>query len=168
MEHALHPEANHHLPFFITPPGNTDVLFGVMGAIVLIVIVLLGSLYFTLHSLPERMAHRNNRTQLQLVAVLGLLALFTHNHALWLIGLLIALVQLPDFRTPTVSIAESLDRIARRLERRPPPDEPAAEPPPDEAEFVADAVADAQPKQLPPSEPPEVATTPRPAKVHST
>ena len=27
---AIHPEATHHLPFFITPPGETDILMNVM------------------------------------------------------------------------------------------------------------------------------------------
>ena len=30
MAKAIHPEATHHLPFFITPPGETDILLNVM------------------------------------------------------------------------------------------------------------------------------------------
>jgi len=30
--------------------------------------------------MPERMAHKSQKLQFEIVAVLGLLALFTHNH----------------------------------------------------------------------------------------
>jgi hypothetical protein len=58
------------------------------------------------------MAHRGQKIQFEIVAVLALLALFTHNHAFWIAGLLLALVPLPDFTTPLSSIAASLERIA--------------------------------------------------------
>jgi len=136
MTPQIHDKAIAHLPFFITPPGHTDILFWGMAGFVLLIIVLLGALYLTLHSIPERMSHKKNKVQLQLVSVLALIGLFTHNNALWMIALLLALVELPDFRTPTIAIADSLDRIARRLERRPPP--PAR----DEQTFAEDAAAD--------------------------
>src|SRR6516162_467509 len=47
-----------------------------------------------------------------IVAVLGLLALFTHIHLFWIAALLLALVDLPDFGTPMRSIADSVGRIA--------------------------------------------------------
>ena len=90
----------------------------------LAVVMALGNLYFQLHALPERMAHRASRVQLEIVAVLCLIALFTHNHIYWILGLLLALVQLPDFSTPVASIAESLERFIRR--RRPEPDPPVS------------------------------------------
>ncbi len=40
------------------------------------------------------------------------LALFTHNHLFWVIGLLLAMVDLPDFGTPLRSIAGSVEKIA--------------------------------------------------------
>jgi hypothetical protein len=46
------------------------------------------------------------------VAVLGLLALFTHIHLFWVIGLLLAMVDLPDFGTPLRRIAGSVEKIA--------------------------------------------------------
>lgn len=153
MEHALHPAAIHHLPFFITAPGHTDYLFFVIAVIVVVVIVLLGSIYLTVHSLPERMAHRNNKGQMQLVAVLALIGLFTHNNILWLGALLIAMVRLPDFRTPHVSIADSLDRIARRLERRPPPDEPLDQP--SEEQDLDKALVEAAAEEVRPAPPPK-------------
>ncbi len=112
MADLLHPAAIHHLPPFVTAPGQTDVLFVAMAIFVLLAVIGVGVFYLKLHSLPERMAHRGQKMQFQIVAVLGLLALFTHNHAFWVAGLLLALVPLPDFGTPLSSIARSLDRIA--------------------------------------------------------
>jgi hypothetical protein len=49
---------------------------------------------------------------MQLVAVLTLLALFTHNNLFWIAALLLAFVQLPDFSSPMSSIAKSLEKLA--------------------------------------------------------
>ena len=46
------------------------------------------------------------------MAVLGLLALFTHIHLFWVIGLLLAMIDLPDFGTPLRRIAGSVEKIA--------------------------------------------------------
>jgi hypothetical protein len=46
------------------------------------------------------------------VAVLGLLALFTHIHLFWIAALMLALIDLPDFGTPLRSIAGSVEKIA--------------------------------------------------------
>jgi hypothetical protein len=78
----------------------------------LLVVVVIGNLYFQLHSLPERIAHRGHHVQMQLVAVLCLLALFTHNNVFWIAALLLAMVHLPDFTTPINSIAQSLEKMA--------------------------------------------------------
>jgi hypothetical protein len=112
MVEPIHPAAIHHLPPFVTSPGETDVLFVAMAIFVLLAVIGVGVFYLKLHSLPEQMAHRGQKMQFQIVAVLGLLALFTHNHAFWVAGLLLALVPLPDFGTPLSSIARSLERIA--------------------------------------------------------
>jgi hypothetical protein len=58
------------------------------------------------------MAHRSKKLQFEVVAVLGLLALFTHMHIFWVIGLLLALIDLPDFTGPMRRIAGSAERIA--------------------------------------------------------
>ena len=78
------------------------------------VIVLLGVFYFTLHSLPERMAHKGNATQLQLISILCLLALFTHNNIFWVIAILLAAFRAPDLATPLNSIAASLQDLVSR------------------------------------------------------
>ncbi len=124
MAEPLHPAAAHHLPGFITAPGETDVLFVAMALFVLLALIGIGIFYFKLHALPEQMAHRGQKVQFEIVAVLALLALFTHNHAFWIAGLLLALVPLPDFMTPLSSMARSLERIAGGA----PP--PVAAPPP--------------------------------------
>jgi hypothetical protein len=122
MSSSIHPAAPHHLPPFITAPGDTDILFAVMVVVVVVAIVLIGTFYFRLHALPEHMSHRGEKIQYEIVAVLALLSLFTHNHAYWIAGLLLALVQIPDFSTPLTRIADSLTRIADR--REPEPEQP--------------------------------------------
>jgi hypothetical protein len=112
VSESLHAIAPHDLPSFITAPGDTDVLMVVVGIVLLVSILGVGNLYLRLHSLPEQMAHKSQKLQFEVVAVLGLLALFTHNHLFWVIGLLLALVDLPDFGTPLRSIAGSVDKIA--------------------------------------------------------
>ena len=49
---------------------------------------------------------------MEIVCILALLAMFTHNHLYWIAGLLLAFVQLPDFSTPLNSISESLEGLA--------------------------------------------------------
>jgi hypothetical protein len=80
----------HDLPGFITAAGDTDVLMVVVGIVLLGAVLGVGNLYLHLHTLPERMAHRSQKLQFEIVAVLGLLALFTHNHLFWVIGLFLA------------------------------------------------------------------------------
>ena len=58
------------------------------------------------------MAHKSQKLQFEIVAVLGLLSLFTHNHLFWVIGLLLAMVDLPDFGTPLRRIAGSVEKMA--------------------------------------------------------
>lgn len=83
-----------------------------MTTVVLIAtLMVVGSLFFWLHTLPERLAHKSKKLQFEIVAILGLLALFTHIHMFWVAGLLLAFIDLPDFSTP-------LDRIAGALEKR--------------------------------------------------
>ena len=122
MSEVLHPSAPHDLPSFITAPGDTDILMVVVGIVLIGSILGIGNLYLRLHSLPEQMAHKSQKLQFEIVAVLGLLALFTHNHLFWVIGLLLALVDLPDFGTPLRSIAGSVEKIAGI-----PPDDGATE-----------------------------------------
>jgi hypothetical protein len=84
----------------------------VVGIVLVGSILMVGNFYLHLHTMPERMAHKSQKLQFEVVAVLGLLALFTHNHLFWVIGLLLAMVDLPDFGTPLRRIAGSVEKIA--------------------------------------------------------
>src|SRR5215217_3038232 len=112
LSDQLHPVAPHHLPGFITAPGETDVWMVVMGVFLIAAVLSVGNFYLQLHSLPERMAHKSQKLQFEVVAVLGLLALFTHVHLFWIAGLLLAMIDLPDFSTPLRRIAGSVEKMA--------------------------------------------------------
>jgi hypothetical protein len=112
MTGTLNPAAPHHLPAFITAPGETDVLMVVAATVLAISVVGFGLVFLRLHTLPERMAHKSKKIQFEIVAVLGLLALFTHIHAFWVAGLLLALVDFPDFGSFMGRIAGSVEKIA--------------------------------------------------------
>jgi hypothetical protein len=125
MAGTLHETAPHHLPPFITPPGETDTLFVFIVVSIIVVVLLIGNFYFKLHALPEKMAHGSQSTQFQLVGILALLALFTHNNLFWIAALLIAALKLPDYSTPLNAIAEAVaglsargDRLGHALEER--------------------------------------------------
>ena len=112
MTAQLNPAAPHDLPAFITAPGDTDVLMVVVGIVLIAAILFVGNIFLRLHTLPERMAHKSQKLQFEIVAVLGLLALFTHIHLFWVAGLLLAMIDLPDFGTPLRRIAGSVEKIA--------------------------------------------------------
>jgi hypothetical protein len=130
MTSATHPVAPHHLPSFITAPGETDVLMVTMAVILLVSVLGFGILFLTLHTLPERIAHKSHKLQFEIVAVLGLLALFTHMHIFWVAGLLLALIDFPDFGGWLGRIAGSVERIADSQSNgatKPPPEVADAE-----------------------------------------
>jgi len=140
MAAEINPVANHHLPIFITPPGQTDVLMVVTAAFLLIAVVAFGILFLRLHSLPERMAHRGHKLQFEIVAVLCLIALFTHIHAFWVAALLLALIDLPDFPGWMGRIAVGVERIAGKK-----PADTSAEPLP--VDLPDESYAEAPPSQ---------------------
>lgn len=158
MSSVMNPAAPHHLPVFITAPGESDAFLIGVAIFLVFVILALGSIYFRLHALPEHMAHKNaSKLQFEVVAVLALLALFTHNNIFWVAALILALVPIPDFHGPLSTMADSLARIAGL--RRP---APAAEATPVAVAHDATSVA---PDTAPPS--PEPAA-PEPAdEVHA-
>ncbi len=108
-----------HLPFFITGPGETDTLFNGLIVFVVLAVLALGVFYLYLHSVPDRMAHQANHMQLQLIGILTLLALLTHNNIFWVIALVIAAINPPDFMTPINSMARSLRRLANEPDPQP-------------------------------------------------
>ena len=92
-------------------------LMVVMAVFLLVFVLMIGLVYFRLHALPDRFAH--NKVQYEIVCVLGLLAMFTQMHIFWIAGLLLALIDFPDFSGPLKRIAGSTEKIADQ-KRRPP------------------------------------------------
>lgn len=107
-----HPLAVEHLPSFIVAPGQTDILFNFVIVFMVVAIFTAGILYMRLHALPEHLAHRTQKVQFEIVAVLGLIALFTHSRIFWIAALLLAMIDLPDIVSPLRSMAGSLRRMA--------------------------------------------------------
>lgn len=112
MAAQLNPAAPHSLPGFIVAPGETDTFLVFMAVFLVAVIFGVGTLFLRLHTLPERMAHSSQKLQFEIVAVLGLLALFTHIHLFWVAGLILAMIDLPDWGSPLRRIAASAEKIA--------------------------------------------------------
>jgi outer membrane biosynthesis protein TonB len=157
---SIHPAAVKHFPVFIAGPGQTDYLFVATVVLLIASVLVVGNLYLRLHALPEQLAHRGKKVQLEIVAVLALVALFTHQHLFWIAALLLALIPLPDFSTPVASMARSLEKIARDREVGKQPEEQAGQAPiqpdpgppvpaPDPAPPVM-SVADTPPAAKPP------------------
>ena len=111
MTASPNPAATTHLPFFITAPGDTDVLFNVTLVFVVGCIILTGVIFLTIHSLPERMAHKSKKILLDLIALLCLLALLTHEHLFWFAAIVLAFIDIPDFLTPVNRIAKSVEAM---------------------------------------------------------
>ena len=111
MTDQINPLATHHLPPFITAPGQSDALLVGIGIFLLVVVFLLGIAFLWLHSLPERLAHHGQKLQFEIVAVLCLLALFTHNNLLWGAALILAMIDLLDLTTPLTRISAALERM---------------------------------------------------------
>src|SRR3954447_23852353 len=116
LSEQLHPMAPHHLPFYLAPGGGVDTLMVIMGLFLIVTVLWVGTLYWRLHSLPERMAHKSQKLQFEFVAVLGLISLFTHMHIFWIAGLLLALVEFPDFGGPVGRIADALEKMGGKAD----------------------------------------------------
>lgn len=137
MTNAIHPAAPHHLPPFLPGADGSDWLLTFVGVLLVVSVLGFGVIMLHLHSLPERLAHRGHKLQFQVVAVLGLLALFTHIHLFWVAALLLALVDIPDIGGHLRRIAGAAERlaglppgggdIAGEQEARPPALQPPAE-----------------------------------------
>ncbi len=100
-----------HIPGYLAG-ANSDPLMVIMAVILIVLVLIAGVFYFKLHAIPEHIAHGKNHTQIQLITILTILALFTHNNIFWVAALILAVVELPDFLAPLKSIAKSLETIA--------------------------------------------------------
>lgn len=127
----LHPMATGHIPSYVVAADGSDFLFTFMVVFTVILIILIGVGYFTLHAVPEKMAHNSNHPQFQLVGILALLALFTHNGLFWVAAVLVAGFQIPDIGAPLRAIADAIRQLAPitiATTRAEPRDEPIEEP----------------------------------------
>ena len=112
MTGDIHPLAPHSLPPFVGAADGSDPLFSAIIFIVILAVLGVGVFYLKLHAIPEQLAHKHGNTQSQLIMVLALLALFTHNNIFWVAALILALLKLPGFLTPINSISESLKKLS--------------------------------------------------------
>lgn len=113
------------MPSFAPLADGSDFLLTFMIVSLTLSVLGIGLLFFRIHTLPERMAHNSKKIQFELVSVLGLLALFTHQHAFWVAGLLLAFIDLPDITTPLRRAVTALETLANI----PPPQDDQAEGP---------------------------------------
>ena len=121
MSGDLHPLAPHALPPFIGGADGGDPLFSAITFIVITMALVIGVFYLKLHAIPEQLAHKHSNTQSQLIMVLALLALFTHNNIFWVAALILALLKFPDFLTPINSISDSLKKLTAQEGSTPAP-----------------------------------------------
>jgi hypothetical protein len=158
MTGDIHEKAIHQMPWFVTAPGGTDVLMVVTGLILAGCVLAFGVLFFRLHALPEHIAHKGQKVQMEIVSVLCLISLFTHQHIFWIAGLVLAFIEMPDFGHTFRRIAGSTEKMAGFK-----PGEGATEEP---FETGAHAAASDQAKSPPlqghngPASPPQPAATP--------
>ncbi|SLN23878.1 hypothetical protein RUM8411_00933 [Ruegeria meonggei] len=120
----LHPMATGHIPSYVTQADGSDFLLTFMFIFTVLVIVLIGVGYFTLHSIPEKLAHESNHPQFQLVGILALLALFTHNGLFWVAAVLVAGFQFPDVAAPLRAIADAIRSLGTERSEGPAPVQP--------------------------------------------
>ena len=97
-----------YLPFFVTAPGEPDILYYAVAVFLVLLALGFGGLYFTIQAIPDRLADSASKVQLQIVGLLGLLSLFTMNNAYWVAALLLAAIRVPDIVTPLRDIAREL------------------------------------------------------------
>ena len=96
------------LPFYITAPGETDILFIAVVISLIAIVIGFGALYFTIQAIPDRIAKGTSKAQMQLVGLLGLISLFTMNNLYWIAAILLAAIRIPEFTTPLKDIARSM------------------------------------------------------------
>lgn len=103
-----------NLPFYITGPGESDILFAAVTISLIAIVVGFGALYFTIQAIPDRIVKGSSKSQMQLVGLLGLISLFTMNNLYWIAAILLAAIRIPNFMAPLTDIARSLRSPADR------------------------------------------------------
>ena len=99
---------HNNLPFYITGPGESDILFAAVTISLIAIVVGFGALYFTIQAIPDRIVKGASKSQMQLVGLLGLISLFTMNNLYWIAAILLAAIRIPNIMTPLTDIARSL------------------------------------------------------------
>jgi hypothetical protein len=110
----MHPMAPAQLPSFVPGMDGSDGMLFNTGVFLIIAISCIGILIFMIHAIPEKVAHRSRKAQMEIVSVLCLLSLLSHNHIFWVIGLFLAFVDFPKLGEPFSRIAVALERIGDR------------------------------------------------------
>jgi len=100
------------LPFYITAPGESDLLFTAVTIFLILVVLGFGAMYFTIQAIPDRLVEGTSKAQMQLVGILGLVSLFTMNNIYWVAALLLAAIRIPDFVRPQKSMSRSLKKMS--------------------------------------------------------
>ena len=75
------------------------------------------------------MAHKSKKILLDLIALLCLLALLTHEHLFWFVAIVLAFIDIPDFLTPVNRIANSVATMAGQEDGKKPADVSTSIPP---------------------------------------
>jgi len=101
-----------NLPFYITGPGESDILFTAVTISLIVIVVGFGALYFTIQAIPDRIVKGTSKSQMQLVGLLGLISLFTMNNLYWIAAILLAAIRIPNITAPLTDIARSLRSLA--------------------------------------------------------
>lgn len=107
-----------YLPFYITGPGESDLLFGAVTIALVLIVIGFGALYFTIQAIPDRLVKGTSKAQMQLVGILGLISLFTMNNAYWIAALLLAAVRIPDIGKLFKSISQPLKKLSVDVQSR--------------------------------------------------
>lgn len=115
------------LPFFITAPGESDLLFMAVAIFLILVVLGFGAMYFTIQAIPDRLVEGTSKAQMQLVGILGLVSLFTMNNTYWVAALLLAAIRIPDIVTPFKSMSRSLKKMSINTQNTV-PETPVSEP----------------------------------------
>ena len=97
-----------NLPFYITGPGESDILFTAVTISLIVIVVGFGALYFTIQAIPDRIVKGTSKSQMQLVGLLGLFSLFTMNNLYWIAAILLAAIRIPNLMEPLTDISRSL------------------------------------------------------------
>lgn len=97
MTTSLHTAAPEHRPAFIASPGETDVLMTVTAVVLVLPVMGMGLLFLRLHTYPSGWPTNPRKSSSRSSPFSAYWPLFMHVHLFWVIGLLLAIIDVPDF-----------------------------------------------------------------------